>query len=183
VAEPSRGRLIVREARREDARAVASVHVTSWQSAYRGHLPDAHLDGLSVDDRTATWEAFIGGRPGDRLAVAELDGEVVGFASAGPSADPEADPATGEVYTLYLHPDRWGTGAGRALLEYTLVLLVADGFGYVTLWVLGTNQQARRFYLRQGWTQVEGVRTQEFGGQVVTDYRYGKPLGEPAQIF
>jgi ribosomal protein S18 acetylase RimI-like enzyme len=178
VAEPSRGRLILREARAEDARSVAAVHVASWQSAYRGHLPDAHLDGLSVDDRTATWEAFMAKRPTDHLVVAELDGEVVGFASTGPSTDSGADPAIGEVYTLYLHPDRWGTGAGRALLEYAAARLAADGFTHATLWVLGTNQRARRFYQRQGWTQVEGVRTQEFGGQVVTDYRYGKTLGE-----
>ena len=33
----------------EDALEVAGVHVRAWQSAYRGLLPDEHLDGLRVD--------------------------------------------------------------------------------------------------------------------------------------
>ena len=37
---------VIRAARVEDAAQIAAVHVRSWQSAYRGLLPQAYLDGL-----------------------------------------------------------------------------------------------------------------------------------------
>lgn len=43
----------------EDANAVATVHVRSWQSAYRGLIPDAYLDALSVERRTAVWRRIL----------------------------------------------------------------------------------------------------------------------------
>ena len=41
----------MREAILADAEAIATVHVRSWQAAYRGQLPDEYLDGLTVEDR------------------------------------------------------------------------------------------------------------------------------------
>ncbi len=41
----------IREAVPKDARAIAEIHVRSWQAAYRGQLTDDYLDGLTVDDR------------------------------------------------------------------------------------------------------------------------------------
>jgi hypothetical protein len=38
----------VRPATPDDADAIASVHVRSWQAAYRGIVPDAMLDALSI---------------------------------------------------------------------------------------------------------------------------------------
>ena len=45
----------LRDATPDDAHAIATVHVASWQVAYRGFMPDAVLDGLSVDDRARKW--------------------------------------------------------------------------------------------------------------------------------
>lgn len=44
----------VRYARPDDASALASVHVGTWQVAYRGLLPDAYLSTMSVGARAAT---------------------------------------------------------------------------------------------------------------------------------
>jgi ribosomal protein S18 acetylase RimI-like enzyme len=164
--------------------------VASWQVAFAGLLPDRFLADLSVDRRTDDWSSWIGGPPTHHVLVVETAGGVgavdaddavdaggiVGFAHAGPSRDSDAPPGTGELYTLYLLADAWDLGLGTLLHDAVLARLSADGNDTVTLWVLGTNTRARRFYRRHGWRQVAGERTQEFGGSVVTDYRYGRPL-------
>jgi len=35
---------VIREARPEDAEAIVRCHIRSWQAAYRGLIPDEHLD-------------------------------------------------------------------------------------------------------------------------------------------
>jgi ribosomal protein S18 acetylase RimI-like enzyme len=170
----------VRPARPGDARAIATVHVASWQQAFAGLLPARFLADLSVDRRTDDWSAWIAGPPTHHVLVVETEdvaagGAIVGLAHAGPSRDADAPPGTGELYTLYLLADTWNLGVGRLLHDAVLARLSEDGYDRATLWVLGTNTRARRFYRRNGWRQVAGERTQEFGGSVVTDYRYGRP--------
>ncbi|HWO71605.1 MAG TPA: GNAT family N-acetyltransferase [Actinomycetota bacterium] len=141
----------IREGTPADARACAEVHVEGWRWAYRGLLPDAFLDRLSVEDRERMWrEGFA--EPGERVAwVAERDGRVVGFCVTGPSEDADADRGTAEVYAIYLRPEVVGTGVGRRLFEHAVEDLRRRGFRRATLWVLEANERARRFYERAGW--------------------------------
>jgi GNAT superfamily N-acetyltransferase len=163
---------------------VAAVQVASWRGAYRGLLTDRYLAGLSEVEATDRWaqviagaaDQVIAGASSDRVVVVEVGSTVIGYARVGPSRDDDARPDTGELYSLYLDPRRWGTGAGRALHDGALEVLTGSGFTSATLWVLGTNARARAFYHRRGWVQVAGLRTQEFDGRVVTDFRYGRPL-------
>jgi GNAT superfamily N-acetyltransferase len=180
----------VRAAIPADARAIARVHVASWREAYRGLLPDDYLAGLSVEQLTEEWTGILADPSPGHVVVAHLGSRIVGFAHAGPRRDDDVPPPAGELYTIYLVPDVWGGGHGRSLLDGALDRLLGDGYHSVTLWMLSTNDRARRFYLRQGWSQVAGERTQEFGGQLVTDLRLGRTLlptgpdGQaPAQIF
>jgi ribosomal protein S18 acetylase RimI-like enzyme len=170
----------IRAAVPDDAETVAAVHVAAWQEAYRGLLADGYLASLSVDGRARHWDGVIAGLSRDFLLVAEVGPTVVGYSHVGPNRDIDAAPHTGELYSLYLHPDWWGAGFGRAVHDAALVRLAENGYGLATLWMLRTNQRARRFYERQGWSQVAGVRTQEFDGQVVTDDRFNRPLSLPA---
>jgi len=183
----------LRPARPGDAGAIAAVHVAAWQVAYHGLLPGGYLATLSVEERAAEWAPRLRDPAAGHVLVAEVDGRVVGFAHVGAaSGDADTPPYTGELFTLYLHPTEWGRGIGRGLLGVALDALAADGYRRATLWMLSTNERARRFYLRQGWSPIDGERTQEFGGQVVTDHRFGRTLEPPgpgeragpeAQIF
>ena len=53
------GHLTIRAATRDDARAIAEVHVASWRAGYRGLVDDDFLAALSVDARLATWETLL----------------------------------------------------------------------------------------------------------------------------
>ena len=78
----------------------------------------------------------------------------------GPSEDADAGERTGELYAIYLDPDRIGTGPGRRLSEHAVEDLRSRGFDTATLWVLETNERARRFYEAAGWTH-DGTITSE----------------------
>ena len=62
----------VRRARPEDAGGIARVWIAAWRIAYRGLVPDALLDGLSVDERRAHWRARL--EAGDTTFVAAEHG-------------------------------------------------------------------------------------------------------------
>jgi GNAT superfamily N-acetyltransferase len=153
--------LTIREADPNDAEALGGIHVRAWQDAYRGQLSDEYLDGLSVDERAEQWRASLQSRrEAWRTWVAVEAGRPVGWATTGPSEDADADERTAELYAIYLEPDRVGTGVGRRLLEHAIEDLRARGFAAVTLWVLETNERARRFYEIAGWKH-DGTITSE----------------------
>ncbi len=170
----------VRETRVEDSAELGSVHVRSWQRAYRGGLmPDAYLDGLSIEERSRMWKEALQRpfRPRSSLLVAEDEGgKVVGFINVGP-ADGDADSETGQVFALNVDPDAWGKGYGRALLEAGVRDLAASGFNTAVLWVHPDNERARRFYERAGWRADGHERREEVLGVEVPEVRYGISIG------
>lgn len=154
----------------QDASAIARIHVAGWQHAYRGCMSDALLDGLSVADRTASWVTWLTREaPGFRYRVAKADGEIVGFASIGPARG-VAD--CGELYAIYIRPDRIGTGSGRALLADALSGLRELGHDHGILWVLRDNVRARQVYAAAGWMPDGGEKAVDFGGERLVEVRY-----------
>jgi ribosomal protein S18 acetylase RimI-like enzyme len=151
----------IREAVPADARTIAEIHVRSWQAAYRGQLTDDYLEGLRAEDRLDQHRRGLEEPMAEwRTWVAEDERGVAGFAVTGPSQDADADPKTGEVYAIYLEPDRVGTGVGRELFAHAVGDLRGRGFRTATLWVLETNELARRFYENAGW-KPDGTVTSE----------------------
>jgi len=151
----------IREGEQRDIEAIATIHVRAWQDAYRGQLSDDYLEGLDIAERIPQTRSMIEGSPPEfRVWVSQDDEDIVGFAVTGPSQDADADPKTGEVYAIYLDPSRVGTGAGRALFEHAVADLRARGYSTATLWVLESNERARRFYEAAGWA-TDGASTSE----------------------
>ncbi|OAI89021.1 hypothetical protein AYO36_02410 [Exiguobacterium sp. KKBO11] len=67
----------IREARLEDASAIARVHIDAWRETYQGIIPDTYLVQLSHEKRTKQWEQTL---VDQRVYVAVSGEEVVGFA-------------------------------------------------------------------------------------------------------
>jgi GNAT superfamily N-acetyltransferase len=148
--------ITVRDATIPDASAEAAVHIATWQAAYAHAFPQAYLAALDHDAWTANHRVHIQRSP-PRISLVAVDdsGEIVGFTHAGPrrvASPPQYDPEGGEVYAIYVHPDAWGTGAGRALMQAAVDRLATVGRRDICLWVLDDNPRARRFYERFGFT-------------------------------
>jgi GNAT superfamily N-acetyltransferase len=169
---------MVRDARPEDAAAIARAHTRSWQVAYAHAFPAEALAGISVERRTEWWAQQLAA-PSQRVAllVAEVEGEVRGFASVG-AAREEREPL-GELYAIYVDPDHWGAGLGRALIAEAEERLRAAGFAEAILWVLEDNPRTRRFYEAAGWTHDGGSKRDTHLGTEVSEVRYRKRLAPP----
>jgi GNAT superfamily N-acetyltransferase len=157
---------MIRPGTPDDADAVARVQVETWQTAYAHTLPHEQLMALSVEERADMHRRHP-------PIVAEVDGEIVGFVSVGRTFDEQGD---GELYAIYVHPSRWGTGVGRELLATGEDRLRELGHRDAHLWVLNDNPRARRFYEAAGWSTDGAERRIEAFGFVLDEVRYTKSL-------
>ena len=172
----------VRAATAEDLAAVSAIRVGSWRSGYAGLMPDAVLDGMSVEeDLVRRRELFATlGPEYAALVAASPDGSIGGFANIGPyrgAGERESDTAgddghAGEIFALYVDPARWRSGAGRALLTASVAWLTGCGRDPVRLWVLSRNVRARRFYEAGGFAADGATDTFEIGGAALPEVRY-----------
>jgi ribosomal protein S18 acetylase RimI-like enzyme len=165
--------VVLRPALPRDADAIARVHVEVWQSTYAGLVPADYLARMSVARSSPQWHrAAAQAEKGNDLLVAEIDEEVVGFVSFGPTRNPEML-FTGEIYALYLAVDWQGQGLGRRLLTIALEALLKAGHRGAMVWVLAANP-SRFFYEAMGG-QRSGERQEAFAGTNLEEQAYGWP--------
>jgi ribosomal protein S18 acetylase RimI-like enzyme len=143
--------ITIRQARAGDARDIARLDVETWRSTYAGMLSTPYLVGLSPRRREIGWRMVIQREPRDVRVAVDPAGELVGFGSCGPSRSDRHYP--GEVFTLYVSPDRQNEGIGRRLLIALFRRLVASGLDAAIIWVLRDNP-SRFFYERLGGRRV-----------------------------
>ncbi len=167
----------VRPAEGGDAWSIADAHVRGWQHAYRGLVPDAILDGFSIEERAALWSeriAALADDPDGRIWVVEAAGTVQGFAAAGPANADAAPPppGAGEVFAIYVAPEARGRGYGRTLFATVVADLTARAFRPIVVWVFDANDGARRFYEAAGF-HADGTRHPlDFDGVMLDEIRY-----------
>ena len=116
------------------------------------------------------------GTPGAVTVAEDEQGDIVGFVNHVASRDPDADGSIGEVTTVYVLPEHFGQGYGRALMDAATEALREAGFSQATLWVLTDNARARRFYEIAGWNLDGASQDDTIGGQPVTEVRYRREL-------
>lgn len=152
----------VRPATVDDVEQMALVQVRCWQETYRGLMSDAVLDAPDfVAARERMWTAVLTDERyrRHRVAVAERDGELIGIAMSGPSAD--AGQETRQLYVLYVFRQDHGGGAGPALLHTVL-----DREEPAILWVAEPNPRAQAFYRKHGFI-ADGASKVEDGAQEI----------------
>ena len=135
----------VRPAVPSDAAGIARVRVEGWRTTYRGIVPDAYLDAMSVEDSEALWRRVLGAPPNrTSTVVAEDAGGVVGFASALALPEPRFG-LDAELTAMYLVSDCQRAGIGRQLVRSVAVAQQAHGATGFLTWVIAKNRGARTF--------------------------------------
>ena len=146
----------IRRAGTADAAGLAAIGAETFLEAF-GHLYPA-----------ADLERFLPGAYGLERTIADLadpakahwlveaDGQVIGYASAGPCAlpHPEVTAGCGELKRLYFLKGWQGGGIGGRLFAETLTWLQAGGPRSLWIGVWSENHGAQRFYARHGFAKV-----------------------------
>jgi GNAT superfamily N-acetyltransferase len=153
----------LRKARVGDEQVVADVHVRSWQVGYRGLVADDYLDNLRSEDRADRYAFDVD----DPLTIVAITDRIRGFATISPGA--------GELRALYVDPEAWGSGLGRALIVEAERRL-ARHHTTARLWVLTGNARARRFYDMAGWRPNGTARHDRVWGAALDEVGYSKAL-------
>jgi GNAT superfamily N-acetyltransferase len=143
----------VRRAVEDDLDAILSVGHRTWPVTYE---PIAGADYVAMG--LAKWwsaESTLPAIGAGRMTVAELDGEVVGVASAGPyRAHGEAGEGRLVLWKLYVLPEHQREGIGARLLE--AVVEGARGiYPEIRLAYIEGNDAARDFYAHKGFVEVD----------------------------
>jgi ribosomal protein S18 acetylase RimI-like enzyme len=138
--------VVVRPAVASDAGDIARVHIAAWHETYTRLLPPGAFATLDDDlgARTSRWAGIIGDDV-TIVHVAEVDGELVGWASSSAGRHEER-PRDLELEGLYVLARHHGSGVGQALLDAAL------GTRPAYLWVAADNPRAQAFYRRNGFT-------------------------------
>lgn len=184
VPEPSAVADSVRLAWPGEAADVAAVQRRAWAD-----LPETVGSALlgSVDEATMVqaWEQVLA-RPADArrrvLAAVSGLGRVVGFATTGPSDDPDAEPSRdGEVDQFWIDPPARRNGHGSRLLNACADTLRADGFVRARWWVLAGDVPLRRFLAVAGWEPDGATRTigDDDGAVTLEQVRLHTSLDDP----
>ena len=144
---------VVRDATVDDASGIAHVHTRTWQIAYDHVFPTNRLAGIVEEHRAEQRREWLADpQRRSHTVVVDEDDAVVGFADFGPSQDPEAYPEhVAELYAIYVLPEAWGRGIGRALMAEVLTRLRSEGYSEAILWVIEDNPRTRRYYELAGW--------------------------------
>lgn len=139
----------LRDARPDEALAVADFHAASWADAYRGILSDAYLDGPVFADRRKVWTArFAAPEPGLVVCLGEDGQGLAALASIVPQA---ASIYGGLIDNLHVRPDAKGRGHGKRALHAALSRLAGEDLARgVWLTVYRDNKAARAAYAALG---------------------------------
>ncbi|MES2360321.1 MAG: GNAT family N-acetyltransferase [Pseudomonadota bacterium] len=134
----------VRPASTRDAKAIAEIHVATWQAAYQDLMPEDYLKTMTVEKRQAYWREAIEYSEPQLLVATDAD-KVVGFVGFDRSRDAGTKSTVGEIWALYVAPAHWGKGAGLALWDGARDGLKEEGCTQVTAWSLLRNERALGF--------------------------------------
>lgn len=158
--------LTVRAAAQDDAEAIVQLTAAGWRSAYTGMVPDKLIKELPL----AAWRHDVSSGLRAPVAdaftrIAELDEEVAGYCyvAAPGRGDPEGS-LSAELVAIYVDPERWRAGVGRALAESAIEAAGRAGYEEIVLWTFQPNAPAQAFYRRLGWREDGAIRPHAASG-------------------
>ncbi len=164
----------IREAKTNDVNELAEVHVKSWQSAYKGLIPDDILENINLEDRAEMWLGAIRDKPSETIVSLDSD-KIVAFANFGESQDNNDAPLNGEIREIYVLKDYWRMCIGSELLEYAEEFLKRK-YQYAVLWVLDSNDRAIKFYQKQGYAKDGAEKTETLFEVTLSEIRMVKTI-------
>ena len=163
--------MIYRQAKSNEAEAIAALHAKSWQVAYKDILSDAFLNNEVEENRLKIWtDRFANPAENEFICVAVEDEVLKGFVCVYGNDDAEWGALIDNLHVL---PESKGQGIGKQLM-HEAAKWIADNYPtpHFYLWVYEDNLEARRFYEKMGGENVESATYENPGGGTSNTLRY-----------
>lgn len=166
----------VRPATARDAKAIAEIHVSASQAAFKGLVPGEQMPAVPFEKSQAYWRDAI--EFSEPQVWVALDGDqVVGFVGYDRSRDKGTPNTMGEIWAIYAATSHWGQGVGLALWDAAREGLLEEGCTKVTLWVPLGNERALRFHDLAGFKrEMTSIKTVPVGTVKVEEIRLKRDL-------
>ena len=153
-----------------DLKSASAIYAKSWKEAYRSILKAQTLDRITDD----FWIGFFHKNYKSKrfnIALVDYEGRDIAAGGFGGSRDYD-DADRGEVTSIYLLPEVWGSGFGTSLMDFMVRQLQSQGYKKIHLWVLSDNVRAIRFYDKFGFIPSGNRKEIVFDGETKTEEEF-----------
>ena len=155
-----------------DLPVIARLAEIIWRACYPAIITQAQIDYMLARMYALDVLRDEIRSQGIRYDLLQVDGEPVGFASYGPTAEP----GVVKLHKLYLLPELHGRGLGSRLLQHDEHEVRIAGARRLILSVNKRNTKAIAAYRRNGFAVADSVVTDIGDGFVMDDYVMVKDL-------
>ena len=126
-------------------RAALPSDEAAWRKLWRGYS-DFYLVNLPEEVTRRTWKRILDPDSQIMCIVAEIEGQVCGFAHCVVHENTWDIQAVCYLEDLYVAPSLRGRGVGRALIEWLRNAMRAEGWARLYWMTKSDNARARRLY-------------------------------------
>ncbi|MFZ5825856.1 MAG: GNAT family N-acetyltransferase [Bacillota bacterium] len=167
--------MIVRDAVLEDVAGICRVCSAGWRATYRGLLPEGYIERVIAsfynEERVRQEIAQRGEQETGWIVVADND-TLVGAGAGGMTA-----PHVGELFVLYVDPERRNQGIGSLILDRVIGSLRQMGARELWASVAKGNEKGISFYTARGFSvRGEQVSYASDPSEQLTSLRFCKQL-------
>ena len=156
---------------------LARVHLASKLAAETGLVDPEYLTTFTQEGYEEKWREWVDGEDSYTFMAYEAD-MPVGFISFGKLRTPPPGTSkirplySSEVYAVYVHPDCFQKGHGKALLQHAVETLRENNHKSLCLWAIDKNKRACDFYAAMKGERI-GKQVVEMGRSRVKELCYG----------
>lgn len=134
-------------------RAAVPADEASWRKLWRGYC-DFYRVSLAKEVTDRTWKRILDPDSAIMCIVAEVDGQVYGFANCVVHENTWEIQPVCYLEDLFVHPSARGRGIGTALVEWLRNAMRAEGWARLYWVTREDNERARKLY--DQFTQADG---------------------------
>ena len=117
----------------------------AWRELWRGYL-DFYASTIAPEITDRTWKRILDPDSAVMCLVAEVDGQVYGFANCVVHENTWETQLVCYLEDLYVKPSARGHGIGKALMEWLRNSMRAEGWARVYWVTRADNEAARKLY-------------------------------------
>ncbi len=143
----------IREVEKEDILDIVDIEINSLTPVYEDESIELEKERL-IKYLKKFFEK-------DRMILVEDEERVLGFLHSRCYHDSISDKKIREILTITIHPDHYGEGLGKELMEFEREDAKSSNVDILKLEVLSSNDRAIDFYKKQGFDEKKKIMTDE----------------------